>query len=138
MPINLVMAFINSWWKGGIGFIVGAIFIFPIAQCSGEHRQKKLEAAQEAIAVATALKTDQVARYKSANERLADAQAIAEKQKELTDVVADLPDESPTTIDLALACQQLRNQGTDISDLPACRPTPSARQTNPSSVRSNK
>lgn len=123
----------KSWWKAGVGALVVAGPVFLMGQCSGADIQKDRAEAARAVATQAAIKTDLGAQAKSADERLADQAEVTNLTEELTDAVAEVPDEKPDAVAVALGCQQLRNAGRDVSGLPACsgpqgraeaRPTP--------------
>src|SRR4051812_3227835 len=105
------MPFLIAWWKACVGVIAGILLAFPIAMAVGAHHEAKLEAAQRETAIAAALGTNEIAIEQSADQRLTDAQTVAETQKALNDAVAALPAKKPSLRDVARACQQLRNQG---------------------------
>lgn len=116
-----VLGFALSWWKALVGAIVVAGPIFLLGQCSGAgHARDKTDAAQ-AVAVASALKTDGAAKEVAGTERLADERQVNALTEKLTDAVAQVPDETPDAVAVRLGCQRLRNAGQDVSKLAACR-----------------
>jgi len=124
-----LMLLLKAWWKVLPGIVVGIIIAYPFGHWLGGHDARiKLAAAQE-IAVANALAEQTTLLNRAATERLADARATADKQKELTDAVANLGDEKPTLRDVMLACARLRQQGVDLSNVSACRGLASSTQT---------
>lgn len=116
----IIVKALQAWWKAAAGLAVGLVLAYPLGQCSGARRQHRLEEAQKAVAVAEALKKDAAIKDLTAAQRVADAEATAAKKQELTDALADMADEVPSQRDVALACGRLRQQGVDVSDLPAC------------------
>ena len=126
-----VPAALASWvnLRSLAGLALGVVLAFPLGQCSGERRQHKLEEAQRAVAIAEALKRQNTATEKGAAQSLRDAQAVADAERKLTDAVADLPDETPSVRDVQLTCERLRNQGDDVSNIPACSGPRAADQT---------
>jgi hypothetical protein len=113
--------FARKWWKLGAGFLVGALVAFPLGQCSGAAGQKKHEQADRAVAIAGAMTANAKASDKAASERVTDALKAAELERKLTDAVAEVSDSAPTVSDVALGCARLREQGDDVSNVPACR-----------------
>lgn len=102
------------------GVAVAAICL-PLAYCQGLSAGKAKAAASAAVATVEVMKVDGNAKEVAAIERRKDDAAIAAKNEELIDAVADLPDAVPTVRRVARGCAQLRNQGTDTSGIPACR-----------------
>ncbi len=110
----------STWWRALLGAAVVAGPCFLLGQCAGAASEKDRQQAAAAVATVEALKTDRAAKERAADERLADAEAVADLKEELTDAVADLPDDEPSARRVALGCARLRNQGLDTSRLPAC------------------
>jgi uncharacterized membrane protein (DUF4010 family) len=46
----------------------------------------------------------------------------AETERKLTDAVASAPDSVPDAVVVQYGCEQLRQAGARVADLPACRP----------------
>jgi hypothetical protein len=118
--ITGLLALAAQWWKAAVGAAVMFPMAFMLGQCSGESNAKAKQKAADAVAIVEVLKTDAKAKEKAADERLADAEAVAETKEKLTDAVQNLPDAMPSARRVALACQRLRNDGQDVSRLPAC------------------
>lgn len=110
----------STWRPALLGAAVVAAPCFLLGQCAGAVHEKDRQEAAAAVATVEALKTDGAAKEKAAGERLADAEAVADLKEELTDAVADLPDDEPSARRVALGCARLRNQGQDTTRLPAC------------------
>lgn len=122
------VSFALSWWKAAVGAAVVFPLAFMLGQCSGEgHAKKKFEAAT-AVATVEVLKTDRQSKEKASDERLADAEAVADLKGNLTDAVASLPDDLPSQRRVALGCARLRSQGVDTGRLPACSGPPGQGQ----------
>jgi len=115
---------LKAAWTTSRPALLGAVAVaapcFLLGQCAGAAREKDRQAAAAAVATVEALKTDRAAKEQAADERMADAEAVADLKEELTDAVADLPDDEPSARRVALGCARLRNQGLDTSRLPAC------------------
>lgn len=110
---------LRSWLI--LGFVLA--LLLSLGFCALQERRLS-DARQEAAAAkaeAAALAKDQAARDRAADQRLADAQSNAALKESLNEAVASLPDAEPSPRRTALACQRLRNQGTDTSSLAACR-----------------
>lgn len=76
--------------------------------------------AERAVANVEAMKTNEKANANAADDRVADAEQVLELKEELTDAVAEVPDDVPDTVAVALGCERLRRQGTDTTAIPAC------------------
>lgn len=97
--------------------ILAAFLIFG-AYCS--HRAAEGERDRQAAAAAKIERKASEAREAAAGERAAETTTINNREKELSNAVQSLPDAAPSPRRVALACERLRQQG---SDLPAeCRP----------------
>lgn len=114
-------AFIGSWWKLALGFVIAAPLFFLLGQCDGKSTQRKIDAAARAEANVEAMKTDAKATEKAAAERVNDATTVAANEEVLLDAIQDTPDTAPDAVRVRLGCARLRAQGTDISTFPACR-----------------
>lgn len=102
-----------------------AILIFTalaLGYCAvtGPGREARKVDAAVAMANSKTQATDTAAREAAADERLADALSTANTKQELTDAVSKLPDARPSDRRIALACERLRQQGTDTTNVPAC------------------
>lgn len=97
--------------------ILAAFLIFG-AYCS--HRAAESERDRQASAEAKIERKAAGARETAASERATETDTINNREKDLSNAVQSLPDAAPSRRRLALACDRLRQQG---SDLPAdCRP----------------
>lgn len=117
----LIWAKANKRAVAAIALLAIIVVALTTVFLMGRSAERKQTEAAQAVAVAEALKTDGKAKEKAADTRLADATAVATMKEELTDAVADLPDEIPGARRVALACQRLRHQGADVSNVAACR-----------------
>ena len=111
----------GAYWKIAAAFILGALLTAPLAYCEGKSAGAAKSKAAAAIATVEVMKVDADAKEVAAIERRDDDAEIAAKKQELTDAVADLPDALPSARRVALACQRLRQQGTDTKPIAACR-----------------
>jgi hypothetical protein len=116
-------AFFRTWWKAGLGIIIGALLIFPLAQCKGE----KIGQQRAALALERANRQflEQKARADAlaADRRLTDTIAVSNMEKGLRDAIATTPDTAPDAVRIRLGCERLRRApGTNPASLPAiCR-----------------
>lgn len=100
-----------------IGLI--GVMLFALSYC---HMQGR--AAEHAKQVEAQLKTERrnsAAKERAAEERAADTRRNADLEKGLNDAVSNLPDARPSDRRIARHCQRLRNDGVDVSGIPACR-----------------
>jgi hypothetical protein len=93
----------------------------PLGYCQGLSAGKAKVTAATAVATVEVMKVDGDAKEVAAIERREDDATVAAHKEELTDAVANLPDEMPSVRRVARACAQLRTQGTDTSAITACR-----------------
>ena len=124
MPWLLALkAFGTTWWRAAIGFVIAAPIFFLLGQCDGKRTQRRIDDAARAEANVQAMKTNQVATEKAAEERVRDATTVAANEKELIDAIQQTPDAAPDAVRVRLGCERLRKQGADRADLPAaCGP----------------
>lgn len=117
-----ILAFVGAHKRlvGILGIALIAVALLAYVYAKGVSRERDRQEAAQAVAVAEALKLDGRAKEAAAGERLADAQQVATVKEELTDAVANLPDAVPSARRVALACERLRQQGADLSGVPAC------------------
>ena len=114
-------AFALSWWKAAVGFIVAAPLFFLLGQCDGRKSERARNDAARAEANVQAMKTNHGATEKAAAERVRDATTVAAQEETLIDAIQSTPDTAPDIVRVRLGCQRLRSQGTDLSNIPACR-----------------
>ncbi len=95
----------------------------PLGYCTGVKTERARSEAARALANAKALELDAHAGVAAAEDRVKDALTVERHEKELIDAIADIADDQPDRVRVALGCQRLRAQGTGEADLPAiCRP----------------
>lgn len=116
-----LIKFAATWWRFALILVTVAGGAFLLGQCDGRSTERARNDAARAAANEALLKAQNAAQEQAAIERLTDAQTITEKQEELLDAIAEVPDEKPDAVRVALGCQRLRNQGVDTSGLPECR-----------------
>lgn len=109
----------NVWLIAGL---VGVIAVLGFVYWKGQHDHAKKEAARDAVAVASAMKSDAQADTKATDLVAHDALVRVEKEKELADAVANIPDRVPDAVAVAAGCRELQQDGVSVADLPACQP----------------
>jgi hypothetical protein len=118
--VSPAWGFVKTWWRAGVGIFIGAVLVFPVAQCAGVHKEKDRAEAeavkQQNKQLQKTLENHEVA----SGERANDTATITAKKEDLEHAVQGLPDNVPSARRVALACARLRNQGADVSKLPAC------------------
>jgi hypothetical protein len=118
-----------KWWKFAVGAIVGALLIFPVAQCSG----KKIGRQEMQLAVERAntayLQQKARADEAAAAQRITDTIAVNRQEEALRDAIASTPDTQPDAVRIRLGCERLRraNGGNSASLPPVCRPAGGAQ-----------
>ncbi|CAN5370337.1 hypothetical protein BH09PSE1_BH09PSE1_17620 [soil metagenome] len=111
--------------------LVFAVLLLGYCAVTGPGREARKVDAAVAAANGKTQAVDTAAREVAADERLADALSTATTKQELSNAVANLPDARPSDRRIALACERLRQQGTDTTALPACVGSPRPAQAGP-------
>jgi len=120
--VNLRTFTLTGW----IMVAVAVLFLLSLGFCAITAPGREARKVDAAVAAANG-KTqtvDTAAREAAADERLADALSTATTKQELSNAVANLPDARPSNRRLALACERLRQQGTDTALVPVCGGSP--------------
>ena len=120
IPLGLI-AFGKSWWKAGLGLIVGAALCFPLAQCDGRRQGRQAAALELSRANTRYLQQKAKADELAADQRITDTIAVNRQEEELRDAIAATPDERPDAVRIRLGCERLRQAGRDTSSIAACR-----------------
>lgn len=102
-----ILAFLRAWWKLGVGIVLGAVLIFPLAQCRGEKIGRTAERLEVQKAVNAALERDRRAREIADRQRVADDARTATTGEELKDAIEDAARVGADPA-IALACERLR------------------------------
>jgi hypothetical protein len=124
----MIPAVIMTWFRTNprnvwlIAGLVGVLAVLGFVYWKGQHDHAKKEAARDAVAVASAMKSDARADTKATELVAHDALVRVEKEKELADAVAEVPDGLPDPVAVRLGCERLRQAGVSVADLPACLP----------------
>ena len=95
-----------KWWKLGVGVILGALLIFPLAQCRGEKIGRQREQLHVQQQINAALERDRRAREIADRQRVADQARTAQTGKELHDAI-DEAQRVGSDPAVALACRRL-------------------------------
>jgi hypothetical protein len=124
--MGIVIAAVMGWFRTNprnAWIIAGLVMLtigFGWAYFKGRSDFAKQEKARDAIAAAEALKSDTKADAVATASEVKAAQVQAQKEKALTDAVAQVPDSVPDAAAVALGCARLREAGVSVADLPAC------------------
>jgi hypothetical protein len=101
----------------------GLLLLFAVGlalDLQGRSDAKARAEAERAIANVEAMKTNEKANANAAEDRVKDAEQVLELKEELTDAVAQVPDDVPDPVAVALGCERLRQAGKDTAAIPAC------------------
>lgn len=128
MGFGAIVAFVkaNAWVRyllaAGLALIVIAVVLNRVRE-AGRNDIRQEDAAAVAAQKVKADKARQIA----AEEAGRDAAATAAQHEEQTNAIHATPDSAPGARDVRRRCVQLRQQGEDISRIPACRGSAPAR-----------
>lgn len=114
LPPN-VISFGLSWWKAGVGALVGAALVFPLGQCSGVQIQKDRAKAASVKAIVR----NSGATEKAAEQRGVDAASTAARAEGRLDAIQGIPDQRPSAVRCAYNRQRLLDHG--VKNVPACQ-----------------
>lgn len=103
-----------------LGGILLALAVVGLIYWQGRSDGRLKADAERAVANVEAMKTNEAANANAAGARVTDAEQVLELKEELTDAVAEIPDDVPDDVAVALGCERLRRQGTDTTAIPAC------------------
>jgi hypothetical protein len=102
---------------GGLLLLAGlALTLYLMGRSDGRAKAD----AERAVANVEAMKTNEKANTNAAEDRVTDAEQVLELKEELTDAVAEIPDDVPDPVAVALGCERLRKAGKDTASIPAC------------------
>lgn len=122
----MIPAIILNWFRTNprnVWLIAGLIAVAAVlggVYLKGRSDSAKAERARDAIAVEEAIKSDEKADTKAADQLVRDALAQAAKEKELADAVKDVIDTVPDAVAVRAGCCELQQNGLSVADLPAC------------------
>lgn len=106
------------WVIAGVVLVVGSL---QVAYLRGRSDEAAKAEARRRIEVAEALRSTSRADAVAVDTVMAKAEARSRLKEELTDAVAQVPDDVPDPVAVRLGCERLRNVGRRIADIPACR-----------------
>lgn len=116
----LLPHFVLQWWKLALGFVLGAVLCFPLAQCRGERigAQRAALALEKANneALQQKARADEIA----AEQRVTDLVAVNQREQELIDAIQQVPDSVPDAASVRLGCERLRRASPGAPLPPAC------------------
>ncbi|RAK68838.1 hypothetical protein [Phenylobacterium kunshanense] len=101
----------RSWWKAGLGAVVGAALALPVGQCQGASAERARQAAREADAALREAVKDAAIKERLAADRLENTLTIHQQSKERTDAIQAGPDDHVSAAQRRLNCQRLRDAG---------------------------
>lgn len=126
MPLflaTLLPTSLTEWLRVILVALAVALVSYPLGKCDGRKTEHaagvaRLEKANRDY-LAQKARADELA----ANQRLTDLVAVSQRERDLRDVVATIPDSLPDASRIALGCERLRraNPGSAANLPAACR-----------------
>lgn len=117
-----ILGLARSWWKAGIGVVIGCVLALPVGRCQGVDMEKARQKERDRAAAEMQAAKNDAAAQAAAAERANDTAAIASHEKGRNDAISSAPPGRAAPSSVALACERLRQQGTRPEALPAaCR-----------------
>ena len=113
-----ILIFLKRWWPALAGAVLLAALL-SLTYCKGQEAGKSSEVIKQQSREIETQKDLTKANEKAADQRMSDAQTAAKQQKELTDALQATTD--PDRQRALRGCIILRQQGRDVSNIPACR-----------------
>ncbi len=104
----------------GVWLALGAVLLVLLVYQCGRKAERSNAEAERAVANVEAMKVNEAANTNAADSRVVDNEQVLELKEELTNAVAQIPDDVPDPVAVALGCRRLRASGTDTSAIPAC------------------
>jgi predicted negative regulator of RcsB-dependent stress response len=118
IPTAAAGAFLKKWWPAiGAALLFGVII--TIARCSGESAGQNKEVVKQQGREIETQRDLNDANENAAGDRVEQATQAAQQKKELEDALESETD--PDRQRILRGCIILRQQGRDVSDIPACR-----------------
>jgi hypothetical protein len=99
----------RSWWKAGLGAVIGAALALPVGQCQGEREERTRQAARAAEARELAVTLNAARVQKQAVERETASAAILSSQQEINRADDAVPDSRPSDKRRAALCGRVRD-----------------------------
>lgn len=110
---------LKRWWPGLAAILVIVVFVPPLAYCKGQSVGRSGEVLKQQEREIETQRDLGQANEKAADQRLQDAAKSVAQYKELSDALKATSD--PDHQRAMRGCIILRQQGRDVSHLPACR-----------------
>lgn len=104
------MGLVRSWWKLGLGAMLGAALALPVGQCQGRAHERQAADLRAAEALAVAQAKNHAASEAAADQRLDDTLATRQFEQDLSHADDAAPDARPSDARRALLCARLRDQ----------------------------
>lgn len=101
----------KTWWKAGLGVVIGAALALPVGQCQGASAERARQAAREADAALREAMRDAAIKERLAAARLENTLTIQQQSKERTDAIQAGPDDHVSAAQRRLNCKRLRDAG---------------------------
>jgi hypothetical protein len=101
--------FAATWWKAGVGAILGAALALPVGQCQGASAERTRQAAREAEARELAVTRNAARLQQQAAEREAAADDIRSSQQEMNRADDATPDARPSDKRRDALCARVRD-----------------------------
>lgn len=111
----------RSWWKAGLGAVLGAALALPVGQCQGRQTARADYRAAVAEANARAQAANAALLEKAAQERATDTAKITEAAKGRSDAINAGPDAPTSGPECRLNRKRLLDAGFPERDLAECR-----------------
>jgi hypothetical protein len=113
----------RTWWKAGLGALIGAALALPVGRCQGVDVEKARQRERDRAAAEIQQAKNAAAAQAAAAERETDTAAVTVQEKARNDAIDAAPGGRAPPSSVALGCERLRQQGTRPESLPAvCRP----------------
>lgn len=111
-------ALIASWWKAGLGVVLGAALALPVGQCQGRDAERTAGKARAAEAAAAAHKVNTARVQAQAAQREADTARNLNLSKGRTDAIQAGPDGPLSGPECRLQRRRMLDLGYAPADLP--------------------
>ncbi|MFN4287575.1 MAG: hypothetical protein ACK4E3_03660 [Brevundimonas sp.] len=111
----------SGWATIALCALLAAILALCAVDQRARHQERQRAAQAIAEANQRAMERDAIARDRAATERVADILKTHADERKMRDALDTLPDGPPSDRRVRLACERLRQQGSDTAAVPACR-----------------
>lgn len=113
-----ILIFLKRWWPVLAGALLG-LSTLTLAYCKGQSAGRSGEVIKQQNREIETQKDLTKANEKAADQRMSDARKATKQQEELTNALKAT--NNPDRQRALRGCIILRQQGRDVSDIPACR-----------------